>query len=1070
MTRNFIPPDQDQRDRVVADLGSSMLVEAAAGTGKTTVMVARMIALLREGRCTPSTIAAMTFTRKAAAELKGRFAADLAVAAREAAGGEAERLSEALADLDQVFVGTIHSFCSRLLRERPVEAGVDPGFGELAEDADVRYRKEAWARYLEQAGPDDPVLKELAASGLTPTDLAASFVDYCRYPDLDRWPADRTGPPDLSQARKALADYLRHLDRLLPDLPRDPGNDGLIPRLRRIRRMSRRLPEGPASLFAILSEIKPEPGIIQKVWPGKKEQALAEKERHTRLAEDHAVPAVNRWLAYRYGLVMEAFAAAAGIYEDIRAESGSMNFQDLLMAAAGLLRDKPAVREYFRARFTHLLVDEFQDTDPVQAQVMLLLTADDVNETDWTRCRPVPGSLFVVGDPKQSIYRFRRADIVVYETVKEILCGPDNPPVHLSTSFRSTPELIRWVNDRFSGPFGELTRPYSPGYVPLQPGPETDTADLTGIERSDNLRHLSNRELIHAFEPGLIARDVRARLTGGQTVPRKEGPSPCCPGDFMVVTAYTHQLGLYGAALQEMGIPHQVTGGSGLSTPPELGMLAACFKAVLFPEDPVALLAVLRGGLFGLTDQQLYDYALAGGTFNYREGVPEVLGEGTGGIYREIFDLLTGFRERLGAMPPVAVLSAMTEELGLAASAAAGENGDLMAGSLLKALELLRGDLRDRWSPEDLLDYLHQLASGEEKHDGITAVSPAEEPVRVMNLHKVKGLEAPVVYLADPTGQSDREPLIHIDRSHGNRSSDEIAGYMKVLGPTRGFMPGEVLARPLDWEHLAAEEKRFADAEELRRLYVAATRAGSRLVVSQRAKGERSNPWLFFKEGLEEAAPLEDPGKEVTAHSKKTGPAIAAAEAEKARETIAASWQRTMEQSYDKGFPSQYGAEGKADRRRPVDEEAAKRGTVIHGLLEAAMTRPEVDLEELSRSLCANQDLDVERAAEFVRTAREAAQSSEWARARRAERIFTEIPYTRLLEGREIETVETGVMDLVFEEDGGWVIVDYKTGAQDLERYRFQLEAYQEAWESFGAGEVKEVGILWVDSGNYEVL
>ena len=443
---------------------------------------------------------------------------------------------------------------------------------------------------------------------------------------------------------------------------------------------------------------------------------------------------------------------------------------------------------------------------------MMLLTADNVNETDWTRCTPEHGSLFVVGDPKQSIYRFRRADVVVYETVKGILCGPGNPPAHLFTSFRSAPELISWVNNRFTGPFGELSSPYSPDYVALKPGPGSGRAELTGIERLDSLGHLSNKELIHGFETVTIASDIRSHLDAGRTVPGSGGvgPVPCRPGDFMVVTAYTHQLGLYGSALQEMGIPHQVTGGSGLSAPPGLGMLAACVKAVLYTEDPVALLAVLRGGLFGLTDQELYEYALAGGSFNYRKPVPEGMGEATAGKFTRIFSILAGFRSMLAVMSPVAAISSMAEELGLIAGAAAGENGNLMAGSLLKALELLRGDLRDRWSPEDLLTYLQQLATGEEKHDGITAVPPAEQPARVMNLHKVKGLEAPVVYLADPTGQSDREPSIHI-----NRAGSEVTGYMKVLGPSRGFMPRVLLARPLDWEELVAEEKKFADAEEL---------------------------------------------------------------------------------------------------------------------------------------------------------------------------------------------------------------------------------------------------------------
>ena len=134
------------------------------------------------------------------------------------------------------------------------------------------------------------------------------------------------------------------------------------------------------------------------------------------------------------------------------------------------------------------------------------------------------------------------------------------------------------------------------------------------------------------------------------------------------------------------------------------------------------------------------------------------------------------------------------------------------------------------------------------------------------------------------------------------------------------------------------------------------------------------------------------------------------------------------------------------------------------------MTNPEADLTELALSLCANQELGEEKAEEYARTALKVTRSKEWTRAQKAKRLFTEIPYMRKLEGTEVETLETGVMDLVFEEEDGWVIVDYKTGGKDLEGYRLQLTAYREAWESFGVGGVKEVGIYFVDHEEYVEL
>ena len=135
--------------------------------------------------------------------------------------------------------------------------------------------------------------------------------------------------------------------------------------------------------------------------------------------------------------MIRALRPAMEVYDRRRKEAGGLNFQDLLMKAAALLRDKPVIRRYFRGRFTHVLVDEFQDTDPIQAEVMLLLTADNADEQDWRQCRPVPGSLFVVGDPKQSIYRFRRADIVIYTQVKEIILASGGVVVPLTANFRT---------------------------------------------------------------------------------------------------------------------------------------------------------------------------------------------------------------------------------------------------------------------------------------------------------------------------------------------------------------------------------------------------------------------------------------------------------------------------------------------------------------------------------------------------------------------------------------------------------------------------------------------------------
>jgi ATP-dependent helicase/nuclease subunit A len=381
-----------------------MLVEAAAGTGKTTCLISRMVGLLREGKCRVESLAAVTFTRKAAAELRTRFQLALERAARESTGVRAERLTEALDHVERCFIGTIHSFCARLLRERPVEAGVNPDFAELDDVLDGQLRQQAWREHVATLiTTDAPILPELeglglkvSAStrrssslateldelGLEPAELGPAFLQYAEYSDVADWPAAPVPLPDLQPCIAALTEYTRHIRALT--LPDDHGNDKLMPKYELIGRMSKGLNwNQPAQLMELLEQFQGEAKVVQKMWPGKKPQALAEQSRWNDLVQQYADPLLQAWREHRYEPVMRAIRPALDVYNRLRRERNALNFQDLLLLCADLLRDKPDVRRYFRERFTHLLVDEFQDTDPIQAEVMLLLTADDPQQTDW---------------------------------------------------------------------------------------------------------------------------------------------------------------------------------------------------------------------------------------------------------------------------------------------------------------------------------------------------------------------------------------------------------------------------------------------------------------------------------------------------------------------------------------------------------------------------------------------------------------------------------------------------------------------------------------------------------------
>ncbi len=1104
----ILPPDHEQRELIVRDLDRSMLVEAAAGTGKTTSMVERMLALLRSGKCESiRSMAAVTFTRKAAAELRARFQVALEKAVREAGGEEKERLEEALTHAEQCFTGTIHSFCARLLRERPVEAGVDLAFEEIEEEEDKRLRAEAWDVFSAGLIADDPrrFLEELSNLGLRIPDLRGAFESFADYPDVEEWPLPRAEvKPEFERARRELERYLAHMVELAPGLPRAAGNDTLIPELKRLPRIISHFEEleRPDQLMEALEFFDKGKKIVLKEW--KKagrysgEDAKAELAAWDGFRENVARPALLAWRELRYAAIMPVLQAARDTYDALRRERGQLNFQDLLLKAASLLRENPAVRRYFQSRFTHLLVDEFQDTDPIQAEVIMLLCSHDPDEADWRTCSPRPGSLFLVGDPKQSIYRFRRADIVTYNQAKKIIRAGGGLVVDLKANFRAAPPIITWINGTFepdepacdeSGKallrFPASDTEESPRYVPLLPGREEGAGgELCGLYRLYVPEEYGNKEAVVDYEADFIARFIRSALDRGATVPRTrkqlgEGRRvEVGPDDFMIVTRNTGFLGTYARYLQLYGIPHQVTGGTALNELEELRLFQACLRAVVHPEDPVALVAVLRSELFGFSDASLYAFKKSGGIFAYHAAPPAGLPREQAGRYEDAFRRLIDYSLWLSRLPFATACARVVADLGLPALAAARPGGDMRAGSLGKALELLRGMQAEVWSTAQLIENLGRLVESEEKHDGVSALSGAHPAVRVMNLHKVKGLEAPIVFLADPTGEWDHPVDKHIDRS-----ANEIRGYLAVYEKGPRDRKGRLLAHPADWEFLAESEKRFERAERLRLRYVAATRAGAATIITQRARNNSGNPWCHFEPYLEEGCDLPDPGPQAPPDVAKvpltTGEAADASAEISSR--LAASCEPTYQALPLKHYalsvekdagPVEIAPEAPDETRVsiPLGEHGVEWGEVIHLLLQTAMSEPGAELERLAAAALAEAGLAVSLAPQAAALAHSVTASEIWRRALQSETRLVEVPLQALWEdGVAVPTVLRGAIDLVFRENGGWVLVDYKTdrlvsgGTEATARkYAAQVRLYAEAWEKCTGEPVNEAFLYFI--------
>ena len=1073
-TRQELLPDAPARARIREAIDRNLLVEAAAGTGKTTSLVDRMVALVIAG--TPvQRICAVTFTIKAAAQLDQKFQSGLEAAAREEGDPERrDRLATALAHLDACFIGTIHAFCSRLLRERPVEAGLDPGFQELDEAADLAARAESWKRYGERLFTEgSPVLGKLIASGIELEHLRETYDLLCEHGDAIPVLQAADAPPDLSAARAPLDAFLDRALAAIPPAVPVAGWDRLQSAIRtagRLRRLTD-LSSAP-ELVAVLKELDRVKECKARSWPSKQagDRVLAELDE---LRASVIEPALLRWREYLHPIALAAIQPAVDEYRAWRRREARVNFQDQLVFARDLLRDHPAVRRAFQERFTPVLVDEFQDTDPVQAEVLLYLTGRDTEERDWRRLEPLPGSLFVVGDPKQSIYRFRRADIQTYDTVSRILQKSGGEVLRLSTNFRSTDAVCSWVNGVFERIFPERATASQAAHVALHPHrasvSEAAAEDCPAVYRIEVPSSNKPRE-IAADDAERVADAIAASIRGGPPFGASRGASP---SDFLVLARRRANLPAYARALEARDVPYEIAGGGAFRDSEEIATLLAALEAIADPENPVPLVATLRGPLFGVDDETLYRFAKAGGRFDFRSRTPAR----SDARIRRAYEILSEGSDFAATLPPAAALSRLVERLGAIALAAAGSLGDARAGNLVKALATARELSRQRESFPEIVRRLAELAKQDKVEEMVTRPTRSDV-VRLMTLHRAKGLEARVVFLADPTDSNPPGPRLWIDRS-----ADPPRAHVLVERKTGSFSREEI-ARPAHWDEKCALEAEFQDREDERLLYVAATRARDALVVSVRrnSKGEVGGPWKRFdswaRQGLPAAAaPAADatPAPASNALANELG-AFRARRAER----LAASSKPSTSATTVTAFA--HASSDPATRPFvPGTGRGMSWGSALHRLLEAAMRDPGVDLRALARNVLAEEERPPEDLEEALATVEGVRRSALWKRALASKKCLVEVPFSLTVPSSELglagdgpaRTLLSGAIDLVFEESDGWTLVDYKsdTVAGNLDAlvafYRPQIEHYRRVWSDL-TGRPARAGLFFIGPGRME--
>jgi ATP-dependent exoDNAse (exonuclease V) beta subunit len=830
------PVDQAARDLIAHATDRTLFVNAGAGSGKTTALVERVSTLVLRDGVRLRNVAAVTFTEKAGAELRSRLREKFEAARRGADDRDGDPLIDgagissvelrrradgALDDLDAAAIGTLHSFAQRILTEHAIAAGLPPLVEVLDEIGSSVAFEEQWSALRVALLDDDdvaPALLLALGGGVKLDDVRALAKALESDWDLI---TERVLVGEPERVRRLAVDDIARRGRVavaLRENCRTP-DDRLLPKLAALEAALDALDAAidDGARLACLQQIGDlkygntgRAGNwdvpITEVRDAGKDVAEAAAAEVTRVV-DRTLRILTRWTA-------EQVLAAA---EDRRRE-GRLEFHDLLVLARRLLRRDAEVREALHRSYTHLLLDEFQDTDPIQIELAARITGGaGATAERWQDVAIAPGRLFVVGDAKQSIYRFRRANITTYLDAEQTL----GERVSLTTNFRTVPPVLGWINavfDRVIVPEPDK----QPAYEPLaryREGREGSPGVV--VLGADAHTDGPNAETLREREAADVAGVVRQAIAEGWEVgDGSDGGDwrPVRAQDIAILVPARTSLPQLEDALDAAGVPYRAEASSLVYEAAEVRDLLACARAIADTSDELALVTALRSPLFGCGDDDLWRWRHAGGRFT-------------------VFSDLEGTTAPGVADGPVAAALAWLREQYFRSRWATPSEvlGQIVDGRRMLEVAACGPRSRDAW--RRLRFVVDQArAWGEVSHGGLraylawaaqqgtetTRVAESVLPetdvdaVRVMTVHAAKGLEFPMVVLSGMTSRP------------ANRAG------VKLLWPDGGGYAVRFRAgvETDDYSVVQPVDEQMDELEKRRLLYVAATRARDHLVVS----------------------------------------------------------------------------------------------------------------------------------------------------------------------------------------------------------------------------------------------
>ena len=1052
-------PDAEHRALITSALDQTLFVEAGAGTGKTTALVGRIVALIRSG-VPIERLAAITFTEKAAAELAERARKELEKAAHGHEDYPGIPLDEqhlcraAIRDLDSAALQTLHSFARKILALYPLEAQLPPDVQVLDDVEGLIDFRERWRAFMEglfseESPLRDPLLIGMALN-LRPKDLerlGLKFHDnWDRLLDVE-FEAVPSAPLSVSAVFDPLAEAMARRsecfnedDKLLQHLD---GLEGVMAALTLLQ---------GADQLSIARVFLGLPGVSRgsgrhgqaKNWR-RGVEPIRELLRKSDAAVAEQIAAARRSVLCALLPHIRQFVLD---YASDRRTEGRIGFQDMLVFAVELLRQQPSVRRALHERYTHILIDEFQDTDPLQVELAALLAGHpDAAPGPWDATVVEPGRVFFVGDPKQSIYRFRRADIGLFNKTRGAF---GSRHVELLTNFRSTPVILDWVNGVFERLF-EFDR----GNLQQAEWRSLQAPGAAGKQKPLRVRVMGGPLDLNAED---IRREEAEKIAGA--IQHARDGLGYRLSDMAILLPQRTNAPAIERALSDAGIPFRVESRSRLFATQDIRDLINILASIDDPTDEVALVAALRSAAFACSDPDLLQHVEAGGRWDYRSPAPAESAESV----RVAFAGLNHFHQRrwhlgIGALVEEVIAGRHLLELSLAslrhreswrrlrfvAEQARSLEGSGVLTTLRQFVEWLRVQVQER----------AMVQEG-------AVVEPDDDAVRILTIHAAKGLEFDVVFLGglgvipwDNRG----DVVIWPERAESDKRVEARIGVLYNYFQTTGY------------DEARLRESRQQRLERDRLLYVAATRARKLLVVSLFRKAQKDEhgprheaekcasaeciawaceaagqegvtwdwytPEMPFSPGIQQPPPLDDsPEKR---EQWLAGRAELFERMAKAPTTSAT----TIAHAEDEEDEDPGGEQSREPWRK--GRAGTSVGRAVHAVLQSIdlATGEGIDAAAASQSVAEGVADQASRIVRLVNSARESAAVQE---ALRSGRYWREVYVGAEVGGMVVE----GFIDLLYESADGYVIVDYKTdSARDaaaidraMERYRIQGAVY----------------------------